>query len=107
MLIARYLRKLFLIINFKHIIFFVKKTPSLFIELFRLLNSIIVHKFINPFTRKFFFDNKDLFKNKKLLNIDFFIFYKNIDFSKNKKRKKGRLKRKVTRKLFMIDSIID
>lgn len=103
LLLARYLRKLFLIINFKNVIFFLKKTPSLFVEMFKILNSNIVHKFINPFNRKFFFD----VKKKKLLNIDYFIFYKNIDFSKNKVKKKGRLKRKVTRKLVLIDSIID
>lgn len=45
--------------------------------------------------------------NQNIFNINYFIFLKNIDFSNNKIRKKGRIKRKITRKIFMENSIID
>jgi hypothetical protein len=104
-LAARYLRKLYLFIKIKYSIFHIKKTPAMLVEFLSSLNSPIIHKFSDPFTNKII-EEKPLF-SKPLINVVYFIFSKNIDFSSNKVRKKGRLKRKITRKLILENSISD
>lgn len=104
-LAARYLRKLYLFIKIKYSIFHVKKTPACLLEFLSSLNSPIIHKFYDPFTNKLI-EEKLSFK-KPLINVSYFIFSKNIDFSNNKIQKKGRVKRKITRKLILENSIPD
>lgn len=104
LLIARYLRKLYLLVHFKYSIFFIKNTPSHLSEIINILNTPIIHKFANPFSEKIM--EEGLLK-KNIFNINYFIFFKNIDFSSNKIRKKGRVKRKITRKLVLENSITD
>lgn len=105
MLSARYLRKLYIFSKIKYSIFFVKKLPVGFLEFLSSLNTPIIHKFNDPFTNKLVEENPN--PNRPLINILYFIFFKNIDFSSNKIKKKGRIKRKITRKLFLENSISD
>jgi len=104
-LAARYLRKLYLFVKIKYSIFNIKKTPASLVEFLSALNSPIIHKFHDPFTNKLI-EEKPFFK-KPLVNVAFFLFSKNIDFSNNKIKKKGRVKRKVTRKLVLENSLSD
>lgn len=104
LLLARYLRKLFLIVRFPYNIFLFKKIPTFFIEVLNVLNATIIHKFNNPVTNK---PVQEVKRSFNLLNIAYFIFFKSIDFTKNKIKKKGRIKRKVSRKLILENSIID
>jgi hypothetical protein len=104
LLIARYLRKLYLLINFKHTIFLIRKSPSFFLEMINVLNTPIIHKFTDPFSDKLIEERK---MKKNIFNITYFIFFKNIDFSNNKIRKKGRIKRKITRKVILSSGLID
>lgn len=103
-LLARYIRKLYLLVKFKHTLFFIRSIPSYLAELVNTLNTPIIHKFLTPFSDKFF---EDSLTKKSIFNINYFIFLKNVDFSNNKIRKKGRIKRKITRKIVMENSIID
>lgn len=103
-LLARYIRKLYLLVKFKHTLFFIRSIPTYLAELVNTLNTPIIHKFLTPFNDKLFEDSS---LNQNIFNINYFIFLKNIDFSNNKIRKKGRIKRKITRKIFMENSIID
>nr|AEV66690.1 hypothetical protein [Oxytricha trifallax] len=104
MLLARYIRKLYLLIKFKHTIFFIKKIPTYLLEIINILNTPIIHKFLNPFSET---TVEEPNVRKNIFNINYFIFFKNIDFSNNKTRQKGRIKRKVTRKMILENSIID
>lgn len=103
-LLARYVRKLYLLVKFKYTLFFIRSIPTYLAELVNTLNTPIIHKFLTPFNDKLFEDSS---LNQNIFNINYFIFLKNIDFSNNKIRKKGRIKRKITRKIFMENSIID
>lgn len=104
LLVARYIRKLYLLVKFKHTIFLIKKIPSYLIEIINILNTPIIHKFVDPFSEKIMEESK---QKKSIFNINYFIFFKNIDFSNNKTKKSGRIKRKVTRKLIIDNSITD
>lgn len=104
MLIARYVRKLYLLIKFKYTIFFIKNIPTYLYEIINIMNTPIIHKFSSPFSDK---TVEESFLNKNIFNINYFIFSRNIDFSNNKTKKKGRIKRKITRKLVLESSITD
>lgn len=103
-LLTRYIRKLYLLVKFKYTIFFIKSLPTYLSELMNVLNTPIIHKFATPFSDKIF---EDSLLHKNIFNINYFIFLKNVDFSRNKVRKRGRIKRKITRKLVLENSIID
>ena len=104
LLLARYLRKLYLIVRFPYSVFLFKKTPTALPEILNIMNSHIIHKFNNPVNDKPVHEVK---YSHNLLNILYFVFFKNTDFSKNKIKKKGRVKRKITRKLVLENSIVD
>lgn len=47
-LIAKYIRKLFLITNLKTLILIIKNTPTHLLEMLKFINTPIIHKFLNP-----------------------------------------------------------
>lgn len=51
LLMAKYIRKLFLISKIKNTILIIKKTPVYLLEMLKLINSPIAHKFVNPFDK--------------------------------------------------------
>lgn len=104
LLMAKYIRKLFLISKIKNIILVIKKTPLFINELLNFLNSPIAHKFINPLDNKIIEENENNFIQIKFL---YFLFLNNKNFSKNKTLKKGRIKRKILRKVIFENKIVD
>jgi hypothetical protein len=105
-LMAKYLRKLFIISKITNLILIIKNTPSNLIEIIKLINTPIVHKFVDPID-KFEIDESNLKIKYFWVKFLFFIFNKNINFSKNKERKRGRIKRKILRKLVLENKLID
>ncbi len=101
---AKFLRKLFIISKIKTLILLVKRTPLYLLEFLTLLNTTIIHKFIDPIENKII-EEKNTDKN--IVNFQYFIFFKNIDFSLNKGPQKGRIKRKILRKIIINNKIID
>lgn len=105
LLIARFLRKLFILIKFNNILFIVKNNPLFFNDFLIFLNTQIPYKFLDP-------NKKDLIDDEKINNL-FFIkinnifFIKNFNFSKNKTKKIGRVKRKIKRKIIINNKITD
>lgn len=104
LLMAKYIRKLFLISKIKNIILVIKKIPLFINELLNFLNSPIAHKFLNPLDNKIIEENETNFIQIKFL---YFLFLNNKNFSKNKTLKKGRIKRKILRKVIFENKIID
>lgn len=104
LLMIRYIRKVFIISRMKSILLIIKKTPTLLLELINFINLIIPYKFVNPVTKQIIEET-----NEKSFQIKFlyFIFLENKNFSKNKEKKKGRIKRKILRKLTFENKIID
>lgn len=104
LLMAKYLRKLFIISKITNIVMLIKKTPLFVNELVNFLNLPIAHKFLNPIDQKVI----DESSNKKLtIKFLYFIFSENKNFSKNKLPQKGRIKRKILRKVTFENKIVD
>ena len=104
LLIAKHLRKILLILQIKNLILRVKNNPTFLVEFLSLLNFPISHKFVNPLSQKIIEEKKKFFT---IIKFFYFIFLESFNFSKNKIRKKGRIKRKIIRKLFIKDRITD
>jgi len=104
LLMVKYLRKLFIISKISTLILIIKKTPLFVNELINFLNTPIAHKYINPIDQKIIDESVN-----KYLSIRFFyfIFTENKNFSKNKMPAKGRIKRKILRKITFENKIID
>lgn len=104
LLMAKFIRKIFLISKIKNTILIIKKNPLFLLEMLNFFNSPIIHKFINPIENKIVEESNDNFLWIKFL---YFIFLENKNFSLNKLPKKGRIKRKILRKVVFENKIID
>lgn len=103
-LMAKYFRKLFIILKIKNLALFIKKTPTSLSEILTFFNSPIIHKFLNPIENKIIEESD---KTPLFVNFLYFIFIENKNFSKNKTPQKGRIKRKILRKLTFDNKIVD
>jgi hypothetical protein len=104
LLMAKYLRKLFIISKIKNIILIIKKTPVFLNEIINFFNLPIAHKFLNPIDQKAI---EESFNDSLTIKFLYFIFMENKNFSKNKAPQKGRIKRKILRKITFENKIID
>nr|YP_010049600.1 hypothetical protein J6764_mgp10 [Halteria grandinella]QPL16005.1 hypothetical protein [Halteria grandinella] len=104
LLMAKYIRKVFLITKIVNTILFIKKTPKILNEIINFFNLPIAHKFLNPIENKSIEEHTNNFIWIKFL---YFIFIENKSFCKNKLAQKGRIKRKILRKITFENKIID
>lgn len=103
-LMAKYIRKIFLITKIINSILIVKRVPKLLTEILNFFNSPIAHKFLNPVDDK---PIEEINNNFLWIKFLYFIFIENKNFSKNKTPQKGRIKRKILRKITFENKIID
>jgi hypothetical protein len=101
---AKYLRKLFLLLSLPRTILILKKNPVFFLEFLNLFNQPIPYKFHEPFTNREVFDTA---VNKFLTKFLYFIFLNTQNYTNNKTKKRGRVKRKIFRKIVLRNAVID
>jgi len=105
-LLIKYLRKLLIVSEIKDIFLYVKKTPVFFTELLKTLTTPVICPFIHPQTGKMYDDIK-LNSNVLFPNIKYLIFSKTKAYGYMKGPKKGRLKRKITRRIIRMNRMPD
>jgi hypothetical protein len=88
----------------QNIVLIIKNIPVFINEIINFINTPVAHKFLNPITGKDIEEQEFNFTQLKFL---FFLFLENKKFSKNKTPKKGRIKRKILRKVIFENKIID
>lgn len=101
---AKYTRKIFLISKIKKLFLIVKNNPTFLMEFLKNLNTPIIHKFLNPYTNEFIDETESQSYNFKIV---YFMFFKNVGFTKKKMKQRGRIKRKIARKLILKNQLID
>lgn len=104
LLTAKFLRKLFLVTHLRTAILIIKKTPLYLLEMLNLFNTPIIYKFTNPIENTTIEERLDDFL---LIRFLYFIFLENKNFTFNKQKKRGRVKRKISRKLVLVNKVID
>ncbi len=101
---AKYVRKIFLISKIKNIILVLKKIPVFINEIINFFNTPIAHKFLNPVDNKFIEESSSA---PIWIKFFYFIFIENKNFTKNKTSQRGRIKRKILRKVTFENKLID
>ena len=103
-LLAKLLRKILIHTNYQNFVLLIKKVPKYFTEiLYNIYNTSVTfykHPFLNSIV-----DEKR--QETVLLKTSYIYFLNNKAHTVLKKRKKGRLKRKITRKLIKLNLISD
>lgn len=103
-LAIRFLRKLLLILNLRNIVLQAKGTPLAFDQLLEKLYKPLPHSFKNPFNQQII-DESTSYTRK--LNIVKVIFLNSKPFGFSKQKKKGRIKRKIRRKVMRSNTVVD
>ena len=103
-LIAKYLRKFFLILQIKYIALHFSSTPILLQEIILNLTNPLIKPLKNPITLKTIDEDQPFQFRFTFL---YFFFQKSRNFGTFKLRRKGRVKRRIMRKLIKINNVLD
>lgn len=102
--VIKYFRKLFIILHLRKLILIIKKNPIYLPEILNIFHQPLFILVNEP--------SKENPKKKKKITFNppifsYYFFIANKSFVKNKMQKKGRIKRKITKKLVSKNKIID
>ncbi len=103
LLLMSFFRKILLFSSLTSLILTISKTPVYLKEMLTTLNSPVTKIYKHPF------DDIDI-NEKVLINpfkFSFILFFNNKPFGQLKRKKKGRLKRKISKKLTLINKLMD
>lgn len=105
-LIAKYLRKFFLILQLKYISIHFNSTPLLLQELITNITTPLIKPLKNPLTHKVIDEDHVSSSQPRFLFL-FFFFQKSKNFGIHKFKRKGRIKRRILRKLIKMNNVLD
>jgi len=103
LLVASFIRKILLFSSIKKLILFIKKTPLFFKEILSRINDSAPDIYDHPFTKEKV--NEKLLKNP--FRFTMLIFINNKAYGFLKKKKKGRIKRKIAKRLILLNRVLD
>jgi hypothetical protein len=82
----------------------ITKTPAYLKEIMDSINSPVIATYANPFNAEITINEKTTVNPFKF---SFFMFLNNKPYGKVKVKKKGRLKRKITKRLTKMNKVLD
>jgi hypothetical protein len=101
--VAGFMRKILLYSLIGKLILMVKRTPLYFQEILAHINNPVV----TPYKHPFYDDTVDEFFLKKSFSYLMFIFINSKPYTFMKSKRRGRVKRKITRRLVKINRLVD
>jgi len=104
LLLANFVRKILLFSGILNYVLVVKKIPIYFKEILNTFLNPVIAPYEHPFEIDKIIEEKDI-KNPFIFS--WVIFYNNKPYGKLKLKKKGRLKRKISKKIVLLNRIID
>lgn len=104
LLLLKYLRKMFLILKITNLNIFIKSAGFFLNEFLSTLVQPSEKSFLNPLSNKILTDESSLVSK---FHFSYIYFLNTKSFSFLKLRKKGRIKRKIQRRLLKLNPIID
>jgi len=102
-LLASFLRKVLLFSSFKNLYLFVNKTPLYFKEIMSTINDSVINIYKNPFSNNLVTEKE----TSNPFSFPVIIFTNNKSYGFMKVKQRGRLKRKIARRLTMINRVLD
>jgi hypothetical protein len=103
LLLAGFLRKILIFSDIRNLLLLVKRTPLYFNEILSTINTPVIVNYKHPF-------NSSMIDEITMNNFFFFyyfIFYNTKAYGFMKTRKKGRVKRKITKRIVKINNLVD
>ena len=101
---ASLVRKLLLFTNLKQIMFIIKNNPTYLSELISTIFKHSIRQYVNPYDKITIEDEKFIKLNLKISHL---LFVHNKPYSFMKEKKKGRLKRKIQKKVILKNRVLD
>lgn len=105
-LMVKLLRKILLVSSIRNVNLVISRSSPIFLELYRLLLTPTIIPYRVP-KGKGFYNDSLLNKGSSLFLVRKIIFLRTHSFTKLKTRRKGRIKRKITRRLFRKNNVLD
>ena len=102
---SSYLRRLVTHLLIKDLRLLIKKTPLFLRDILNTLFQASNKLYKNPFNDKQLVNEKDM--AGIFPRINYVMFVNNRGFGNPKNKKKGRLKRKISKRVFLLNSIVD
>jgi hypothetical protein len=106
LLVVKFLRKLLIAAGVVHFYVIVRRSPTLFSELFKKFMTPDINPYLLP-GRKAEYDDSSYNTSRSVFSTYKFIFAKTKFFGTFKDRRRGRLKRKIARRLIKKNNILD
>jgi len=103
LILSSFLRKILIFSKFKSLILTISKTPLFLKEILSNLNEPVINIYKHPF-------NEEYINEKSIINkfkFSFILFLNNVAFTKRKLKKKGRLKRKIMKRIILSNRVVD
>jgi len=101
--LAGFLRKILIFTDIRELLLFVKGTPLYLPEIFTTINTPVIADYKHPFTEEVVVEEKlDYY-----FFAPYFIFMRSKAYSFMKSKKKGRIKRKITKRLVKLNQKVD
>ena len=104
LILASFLRKILLFASIKFLYLLITNIPTYLKEIMSTINNSVINHYKNPF------NEENLINEKMVINpfkFSFFMFINNKPYGKVKVKKKGRLKRKITKRLTQMNKVLD
>lgn len=103
LVVASFLRKILLYSGMSNLLFIIQRTPIYLNEILSTINNPVINLYKHPFNENIINENK--IKNNFYFN--YFIFLKNKPYGFMKNRKKGRVKRKILKRVVSVNRLTD
>ena len=104
LVLASFLRKVLLFSSIKFLYLLITNIPVYLKEIMSTLNNSVINYYKNPFNENVIINEKEIINPFKF---SFFMFFKNKPYGKVKIKKRGRLKRKITKRLIQTNRVLD
>ena len=104
LLLIKFVRKLLIVLGIKKLSLIIQGSPLNLSQCLRVLFKPLQHYFKNPLTSKFY---EEIISKPSVFNLFNLVFKKVLAYKPLKLRKRGRVKRKIRRKLVFKNNLID
>jgi hypothetical protein len=104
LILAGFLRKVLMFSGIKDLSLVIKHIPLYLQDILNIINSPVINTYKNPYNNNLLVDETFL---NNVFYFNFFLFYNNKSYTFQKSKKKGRIKRKISKRVIKLNRVVD